>query len=140
MRKRIVGGVVVVGLVASVGVAWAALGGFLSVPNIAQGLVNGSGTSSCQTTGVDFDVPDPVFDSVLSTYVVTEIGFSGISPACVTLGTAIIDLTMVEGGSSAILATASEGSIGSTGLFTLSAPVPFDDAVNASFNYLVKNN
>jgi hypothetical protein len=141
MRKRIIGGVVVVGVVASAGVAWAVLGGFLTVPQIAQGFVAGGGTVSCQTTSVNFEVPDPTFDVALGTYAVDSIEFSGVSAACVTLGTAILDVTIVEGGGSTVLATASEGGLGaSSGAMVLSAPIPFDDAVNAEYNYLVKNN
>jgi hypothetical protein len=140
MRKRVIAGVATVGIVGAGAVAWAALGGIVNVPDVVQGIAQGGGASSCQTTAVTFDVPEPTWNNSLGTYAVSTIGFSGITSACVTLGTADLLLTLTNNNGQTIYATATASNMSATsGTLNLSQPVPFDLATSGSFNYLVRN-
>jgi hypothetical protein len=139
-RKKIVAGVVVVGLVASAGVAFAAIAGFVQVPDAVTGFANGTGSTSCQTTAITFEVPEPTFDTSVNQYTVSTIDYSGISSTCVTLGTADLVVT-VTNGSSTVYATATASNMTlSTGTLTLSQDIEFEDSASASYNFLVRNN
>jgi len=138
MRKKVIAGVATVGIVGTAGMAFAALGGILNVPDVVQGLVSGGGASSCQTNAVTFTVPDPTFDNTLGKYQISTLGYSGITTTCQNLGTADLDVQLWDG------TTLSSGSAvdmtSSSGTITLSNSVDFDDAVNADYIYLVKDN
>jgi ethanolamine utilization protein EutP (predicted NTPase) len=136
-RKKVIIPIAVVGIAATATAAFAALGGFLNVPSAIQGLVAGGGAASCQTTAVTFTVPDPSY--VNGEYVISTIGYSGISSACVDLGTADLNLNIWDGTST--LASGDAINMTSTsGVITLSSAVDFDESVNATYIYLVKDN
>jgi len=139
MRKRVITGLATVGIVATAGVAFAALGGILNVPNLVQGLVVGGGTTSCQTNAVTFTVPEPTFDNTLGKYQISTLGYSGITTTCQNLETADLDVRLWRNGATLASGSASNMTSGS-GTITLSNSVDFDDAVNAQFIYLVKDN
>jgi hypothetical protein len=139
MKKRIIAGVTTVGIVGAAGVAFAALGGFLNVPDAVQGLVSGNGAASCQTNGVTFTVPDPTWNNTLGTYEVSTLGYSGISTTCQNLGTADLDVR-VWNGSVTLASGVVSNMVSGSGVISLSNPVEFDAAVNANYIYLVKDN
>lgn len=139
MRKKIIGGVVVVGLIASAGVAWAAITGIVNVPDVVQGIGSGGGASSCQTSAVVFDVPEPTWNNTVDDWAVTSIDFSGITTACVNLGTADLLVTITDGGGTVLADGQSLNMGASSGSIGLSAPVPFDMAANADYNFIVRN-
>lgn len=138
-KKTIFGGVIVTGLVASMGVAWATLSGILVVPDAISGAVQGNGASSCQTAAVTFTVPDPTFSVSSQDYVVSTIDYSGISTSCVQLGSAdlLLNLTL---GNSGLTSGQISNLTASSGTINLEAEVPFSDVTSARFNYLVRDN
>jgi hypothetical protein len=139
-RKKIVAGVIVVGVVATAGVAFAAIAGFVQVPDAVTGLAAGGGSASCQTTPITFEVPEPTFDTSVNQYTVSTIDYSGISSTCVTLGTADLVVTITDG-STTVYATATASNMAlSTGTLTLSQGIEFEAAASASYNFLVRDN
>jgi len=139
MKKKVLAGVLTVGIVAVAGVAFAALGGILNVPNAVQGLVAGSGSASCQTNAVTFTVPDPTFSNSAGTYQISTLDYSGITQACQTLETADLDVRLWSNGTTLASGTALNMTTGS-GTITLSNAVEFDAAANAQYIYLVTDN
>lgn len=139
MKKKLVAAVAGFGVVATAGAAWAFLGGQVVVPDGIQGLVQGSGPVSCQTGGVTFTVPDPVWNSSAQDYVVSTIGYSGITTACVNLGTADLLLNVTSGGATVTSAQATNMSSAS-GTLTLTTPLDFDTATSGQYNYFVRDN
>lgn len=140
MRKRIIGGVVAVGIVASAGVAWAVLGGTVTAPDVITGLANGGGSNSCQSGGLTFTLPSPTWDNSTGGYVISSVSFSGLSTACVNLGTADVVLNLTTGNSSTSIATGTAlNAQASSGTINLGTPLDFDIANNANYHYLVRN-
>jgi hypothetical protein len=138
-RKKLIVPLVVVGTVTAVGVAFAAIGGFVQVPDAITGLATGGGSSSCQTTSITFTVPEPTFDATVNQYTVSTIDYSGISPACVTLGTADLIVTITNGGSTVYATATASNMNASFGTLNLSSDIEFEDATSASYNFLVRN-
>ena len=141
MNKKKVGIISAVGItaVAGAGVAFAAIAGFVQVPDAVTGFANGGGSNSCQTTAVTFVVPEPTFDSSVNQYTVSTIDYTGISATCISLGTADLLLT-VTNGSSLVYATASATNMNSGGgTLTLSANIEFEAATSADYNFLIRN-
>ena len=137
MKKLIAIPAVGMGVLAAGGIAWAALGGFVNVPDVIQGAATGQGASSCQTSALTFTLPEPTWDAATTDYVVTSISYSGISTPCVNLATVDLELRIVSG--SQTLATATEANLSSSsGSMSLTPAVSFDTAANAEFVYLVK--
>lgn len=139
MKKKLVTGLVAVGVVGSAGIAYATIGGFLNLPGIVQGIATGNGSNSCQTGPVTFTVPDPTWSNSASDYIVSSLDYSGISTPCVTLATADLEVQVLAAGQSVASATASNMQA-STGTLTLSSPVPYGQMQAATVNYLVKDN
>lgn len=139
MRKKIVIPLVVVSAAAVTGVAFAAIAGFVQVPDAVTGLASGGGSNSCQTTAITFEVPEPTFDTDSNSYIVSTIDYSGISSACTTLTTADLIVTITNG-SSTVYATATASNMTlSSGTLTLSQPIEFENAAIADYNFLVRN-
>lgn len=139
MRRLVIGAVAAGGVVAAGGIAWALLGGLVTVPQIAQGVATGGGANGCQTVPVNWQIPTPTWNATANDYVITQVSYSGVTNTCVTLGTADLIVNVVVGGQS--LANGSSLNMGaSTGTITLSGPVPFDDASTAQYRYLVRDN
>ena len=141
MRKAAVGGIVVVGFVAGAGVAWAALGGILNVPDVLSGVAAGPGAVSCQSgSTVTFDVPTPTWDNVTGEYSVSTLDYSGITNTCVTLGTADLLVNVTLQGSNSSVANAQSLNMGSaSGTLVLSSSVAYDDLIVGDINFLVRN-
>lgn len=138
MKRLVVAAVAAGGVVAAGGIAWALLGGLVTVPQIAQGVATGGGASSCQTVPVNWTLPTPVWNSSANDYVISTVDYSGVSSTCVSLGTADLIVNVVVGPNS--VADGTELNLtATTGTITLSTPVPFDDASNAQYAYLVRN-
>jgi hypothetical protein len=137
-RRTIAVGAAVSGVVVCAGVAYAALSGTVVVPGVAVGAAAGGGSTSCQTVGVTFEIPDPSWDVSLSEYAVADIDYSGVQASCVTLGTADLVLTLTSGGS--VLASGSALNMTqASGTINLNQAVSFDDASTATFNFIVRN-
>jgi hypothetical protein len=88
---------------------------------------------------VTFTVPEPTFDNTLGKYQISTLGYSGITTTCQNLETADLDVRLWRNGATLASGSASNMTSGS-GTITLSNSVDFDDAVNAQFIYLVKDN
>ena len=140
MKKTLAIGLTTVAVVAAGGVAWAALGGFVSVPDVVQGVATGGGGGSCQVTSVTFTVPTPTWDNTMGDYAVTTIGYSGITTQCVNLGTADLVLNLTNGGTQSLATATASNMSSASGTLTLSTAVSFDDASSGTYNYLVKDN
>lgn len=140
MKRVAIGAAIVVLVIGVAGVAWALLGGSVTSPDISIGRATGTGSTSCQTQAVNFDVPPPTWDSTLGDYAVTTVDYAGIESACVSLTTADLLLTITPSGGSTVLATASATDMSaSSGTLTLSTAISFDDASTGSYEYLVKD-
>lgn len=137
MKKKLIAPIALLATVGAAGAAFALLGGFVNVPNAVEGLAQGPGTSGCQTSSVNFEIPDPVWDASTTSWVVLSVDYAGITTACVNLGTADHDLRIVNGNTT--LASATATNMGATsGTMTLTPVVDFDALANADFVYLVK--
>jgi hypothetical protein len=138
MKKKIIGGIVAIGLIVSAGIAWAAIVGFVNVPDVVQGIASGTGSTSCQLTAITFDIPEPEWNVSLADYGVSTVDYGGISQTCQNLGTADLLLTVTDNNN--VIATGSALNMSSaSGTITLSSPVIFDTAANADYNFLVRN-
>lgn len=141
MKRLLIAGLTAVGVVAAGGVAWAMLGGTIVLPDISQGFAQGGGGGGCQTSSVTFTVPDPTWSNTAGDWMVSTIGYSGISTVCVNLGTADLQLTLTADNQQNAAATATATNMGSSsGTLTLSSAVPFDTATSGDYYYLVKDN
>ena len=143
MKRRTIGiatAVVALGA-ASTGVAWAILGGTVTAADIAQGVASGGGSNSCQTGGLTFTVPSPTWSNSDGTYNVSTIDYSGLSAACVTLGTADIVLNLTASGQAgpSIASGTVTNATATTGTITLSTALSYDSAQSATYRYLVEN-
>lgn len=137
-RKALIVGIAG-GSILLAGAAWAAIGGFVQVPDAVTGLANGNGSASCQTSPITFDVPEPTFDTNTNRYVVSTVGYSGINTTCTILQTADLVVTITNG-SSTVYATATASNMTSTnGTLNLSSDIEFEDAASADYNFLVRN-
>lgn len=140
MKKKIIVTAAVGGTLAISGIAWATLSGVLVTPDVVQGLINGGGSGSCQTGGITFTVPEPTWSNSDGDYMVSDIAYSQIAAACVTLGTADLVLNITDGSTNSI-ANATASDMGNTsGNLTLSNSITFDEAVTGQYFYLVKDN
>ena len=138
MKKRtIIGGVVATALVASIGVAWAAVLGVLNIPDVVTGSVQGTGAASCQVDPVEFTIPEPTFSVSALDYVVDKIEYSGINTACIQAGNTDLLLQLTQGYSNLVSGSV-EDMTSDTGFINLAAAVPYSDVVTAKFNYLVR--
>lgn len=137
MKKKLIIPLATIGVLAAGGIAWAALGGFVNVPDAIQGLATSGGPSSCQTNPITFTVPEPTWNPANANYEIPTIGFSGIDPLCVNNATTDLELQLVDGAQT--VASATEANLtASTGTLTLTPAVPFDSINGLSFVYLVK--
>lgn len=137
-RKLAVG--VAGGLVLGVAGAAAAavLSGSIIVPDVVDGLIQGPGSSSCQSNGLTFTMPDPTWDNGVGDWAISTLDYSGVTNVCVNLATADLQLKIVDGNS--VLASASATNMGATsGTLNLSQPVAFSLAANADFRWIVSN-
>lgn len=135
MRTKIVVASLTAVFVGGVGVAWAVLGGNIVVPSIAQGLAGSNPVTSCQTTNVNFNVPDPTFNQVSAVYQNTTIDFSQFAADCVT-NTATLEVQVLDS-TGAYLATGTTVPSGTTGTLTISPAVEFSAMSTADIIYLV---
>ena len=142
MKKRVIAGVATVGIVATAGVAWAVIQANLVIPGISQGVAQGGNPADCMGgQAVTLTVPDPVWSDAIGDYAVSTIDFSGITTSCVNLGTADIVLNMTDGASPASIASGFSNNLSATsGTITLDNTLTFNEAANAEFNYIVRNN
>lgn len=139
MKTKLIGALIASGIVLTASTAWALLSGVLVTPDVMQGLINGTGSGGCQTGGVTFEVPDPVWDNTLGDYMITSIGYDQIATACVSLGTADLVLNITDGGPSSITTATATNMQSSSGTLTLSNPISFDDATTGQYSYIVKD-
>ena len=118
------------------GVAWAALGGVVYLPDVAQGIATSNSPNSCQGSALAFTVPTPTWDNQLQDYAVTTVDFTGVSQICQNLATADLEVRLVVNNST--VATASQANLQTVGgTLTLSQAVTYDAATTADFVYLV---
>ena len=140
VKKLVVIPAVAVGDLAAGGIAWATLGGAITGTDVITGIATGTGSNSCQTGGLTFDVPSPTWNNSAGDYVVSTVDYSGIATACVNLGTADLIITVTANGSTQSIATATASNLSSaTGTLSLSTPVSFDEITNGRIYYLVEN-
>jgi hypothetical protein len=126
------------GVVAVGGVAWAVISGIVATPNVVTGLVNGLGEQSCQTTGLTFTVPEPDYNATTGEYTVSTIGVSNVDLACVDDATVAVDLNLYDvTGQETIAFGGVSGASVTAFTITLSDPVRYDIATQASYRYLV---
>mgnify|MGYP000597852771 CR=1 FL=1 len=136
MRKRTALVAVPVALLAAGGVAWAALGGVVYLPDVVQGIATGNGGNSCQTSALSFTVPTPTWSNSLQDYAVSTVDYSGVTQICQNQATADLELRLVVNNST--VATASAANLQTVGgTLTLSQEVTYDAATSADFVYLV---
>ena len=137
MKRKVIVTSALVGLtVAGTATAWALITGTVTIPNIAEGLATGT-AGSCQTNAVNFVVPPPAWNPTTTAYEIPAVTYTDIDPACVTLGTADLELNIVKGGIT--VGNASDTNIGaSSGSMTLTPALGIDVIDGATFNYLVK--
>lgn len=136
--KRTAAVAVPIALVAAGGVAWAALGGVVYLPDVVQGLATPNGGNSCQTSALSFTVPTPTWDATLGDYAVTTLDYSGVSQICQNQGTADLQVRLVNANNT--LATATALNLQTNGgTLTLSQAVTYDAATSADYVYLVSN-
>lgn len=138
MRKVAIVGLTAAAAVAGATVAWAVFTANIVVPAINTGQGTGVQPSSCQTSQITFTVPDPTFSASAGEYQITTLDYSGIDTACINLGTADLNVNMVNG--STLLADGTASNMGAaSGSITLSAPVEFDMAAQADYRFMVSN-
>jgi hypothetical protein len=137
MKRKVVVTSALIGLtVAGTATAWALITGTVTIPNIAEGISTGT-SGSCQTNAVNFVVPAPTWNPSTTAYEISSVAYTDVDPACVTLGTADLELNIVKGGIT--VGSASDSNMGaSTGSMSLTPALGIDVIDGATFNYLVK--
>lgn len=134
--KKWIAAAVPVGVVAAGGIAWAALGGVVYLPDVVQGIATSNSPNSCQNSALSFTVPTPTWSNSLQDYAVTTVDYSGVTTQCQNLATADLELRVVVNNST--MATASAANLTTaTGTLTLSQAITYDAATSADFVYLV---
>lgn len=134
MKKKVFVLSLTAATVVGAGIAWAVLGGTITLPGVAEGLALPVASSSCQVGAIDWTVPPPTFNNVTTQYETSTVAFAGFDSGCVTLG-ATLDLQVIDSnGDFLTTGSLTPNAVGGTVPITA---VPFDDMVGASFIYLV---
>ena len=134
MKKKVLFISLTAATVGGAGIAWAVLGGTITLPGVAEGFALPIASSSCQVGAINWTVPPPTFNNVTTQYETSTVDFAGFDSGCVTLN-ATLDLQVIDSnGDFLTTGSLTPSSVGGTVPITA---VPFNDMVGATFVYLV---